>query len=114
MDHGLALNVFSSGAEADDALKPSDKEREAIIKYAAEIQVSQSVAGHIEYHAEEAFLTHLCMCRMGNMQETVDTFNHLPALSKTRSMPTSTSVHATMYPRLIPAGSFASRPYMIR
>lgn len=41
MDHSLVLNVFSSGADADDALKPSDKEREAILKYAAEIQVSQ-------------------------------------------------------------------------
>ena len=45
MDHTLVLNVFTSGAEADSAILSSEKDREAILKYAADIQVCVQYVG---------------------------------------------------------------------
>jgi hypothetical protein len=41
LDHSLVLNVFTAGSEADDALKPSAQDREAIVQYAQELQAGK-------------------------------------------------------------------------
>lgn len=40
-DQSLVLNMFTSGSEADDGLKPSAQDREAIVKYAADVQAGK-------------------------------------------------------------------------
>jgi hypothetical protein len=35
------LNIFTAGSEADDALKPSARDREAILRYAVELQAGK-------------------------------------------------------------------------
>ncbi len=40
-DQSLVLNIFTAGSEADDARKPSARVREAILRYAADLQAGK-------------------------------------------------------------------------